>query len=62
MTFVETALGGLGGRGLPRVALRSELAEDASLLDSARGARELGYVAEHSWREVLDEAASTPRN
>jgi nucleoside-diphosphate-sugar epimerase len=44
----------------PGVPVRAELTEYASLLDSSRAARDLGYVAEHSWREVLDRSASVP--
>jgi nucleoside-diphosphate-sugar epimerase len=49
----------LAAEVFPRVGVRGELSGYASLLDSTRAARELGYVAEHSWRDVLDPSAST---
>jgi nucleoside-diphosphate-sugar epimerase len=46
----------LAAEVFPDVPVRSELPGYASLLDSTRAERELGYVAEHSWRDVLDPA------
>jgi nucleoside-diphosphate-sugar epimerase len=49
----------LAAEVFPHVPVRRELSGYASLLDSARAARELGYAAEHSWRDILDPAAWT---
>jgi nucleoside-diphosphate-sugar epimerase len=48
----------LAAEVFPRVPVRGGLSGFASLLDSTRAARELGYVAEHSWRDVLHPAAA----
>jgi nucleoside-diphosphate-sugar epimerase len=61
-TLMNRPSADLAAEVFPGVPVRGEVAEYASLLDSGLAARELGYVAEHSWREVLDEPASTPRN
>jgi nucleoside-diphosphate-sugar epimerase len=50
----------LAAEVFPHVPVRGELSGYASLLDSTRAARELGYAAEHSWRDVIDPAAWTP--
>jgi nucleoside-diphosphate-sugar epimerase len=50
----------LAAEVFPRVPVRGELSGYVSLLDSTRAAGELGYVAEHSWRDALDPAAATP--
>ena len=60
-TLMNRPSADLAAEVFPGVPVRGELAGYASLLDSSRAGRELGYVAEHSWREVLDVSASRPR-
>jgi nucleoside-diphosphate-sugar epimerase len=59
-TIMNRPSADLAAEVFPRVRVRGELAEYGSLLDSARAADELGYVPEHSWRDVLDQSASIP--